>query len=111
MSLDIWLTGAACAACGRDGEEFYTGNVTYNLGAMWAEAGVKDALYEAEGHTAEELLPAFRDALELMESDPPRFEKHDSPNGWGNYVGAVRFLRELVGACEAHPTAIFGTWR
>jgi hypothetical protein len=40
-----------------------------------------------------------------MKSYPARFEKHNSPNGWGLYKHFLPFVEEYLSACEAHPDA------
>lgn len=110
MSLDIYLvTPTRCPHCGGTvGEEaeVYSANITHNLHPMWREAGVDDALYQSEGETAASILPMLRAGVEMMEYDPQRFKRHDSPNGWGLYVNALPWLKRLAEACEEHPTAI-----
>lgn len=91
-----------------DAEEYYEANITHNLGKMAAEAGIYKHLWRPEeiGITkARELIAPLTDAIELMESDPPRFEKHNASNGWGLYENFVPFVRKYRDACTEYPDA------
>ncbi len=105
MSLDFYLMDDYCQVCKR-GDYVVSKNITHNLGAMWREAGVYSALYESEGKQACEVSGVLRVGLKLMCSDSERFKAFDAPNGWGIYEHAVPWLREVLEACELHPTAI-----
>lgn len=119
MSLDVYLTGkttevpCACKECWneytrKDTESFYEANITHNLGAMAEEAGIYKHLWRPEeiGITkAAQLIEPLRAGLALMKSDPPRFEKHNAPNGWGLYEHFVPFVEKYLAACEEYPEA------
>ena len=45
----------------------------------------------------------LRAGLALLKSDPERFKKFDSPNGWGLYVHFVPFVEKYLEACEQNP--------
>ena len=42
MSLDVYLEGPHCDACGRGGERIYDANITHNLGGMAERAQIGD---------------------------------------------------------------------
>lgn len=119
MSLDVYLTGETkeerciCTGCGNEHtreevEVFYDANITHNLGAMANEAGIYKACWRPEeiGITKSgQLIDPLRAGLELMESDPPRFKKHDDDNGWGTYEQFVPWVKGYLAACEEHPEA------
>lgn len=107
MSLDVYLTLDACPTCGR-GEEVYSANITHNLGAMAEEAGIYEIVWRPEEvgiTTAKQLIEPLRTALALMRSDPERFRKHDSPNGWGLYDDFYPWLSRYLEACKIWPEA------
>ncbi len=88
--------------------ELYSNNITHNLGAMAAEAGIYKHLWRPEeiGVTrAEQMVGPLRVGLQLLESDPVRFRKFNDPNGWGMYHHFVPFVRGVLEACEKHPQA------
>ena len=88
--------------------EVYSANITHNLCAMAEEAGIYMHLWRPEeiGLTkAGELIEPLRAGLELMKADPARFEKHNSPNGWGLYKNFVPFVEKYLAACEENPGA------
>jgi hypothetical protein len=107
MSLDVSLKNHMCPTCGR-GEEVYSANITHNLGALAEEAGIYKHLWRPEeiGITkAAQLIEPLRAGLTLMKADPPRFKKHDSPNGWGMYENFVPWIEKYLAACEGNPEA------
>ncbi len=119
MSLDVYLTGktsevpCSCSCCQnehtrKETEEFYSSNITHNLGEMAAEAGIYEACWRPEEigiTTAAQLIEPLRAGLVLMKSDPPRFEKHNAANGWGLYEHFVPWVEKYLAACEDYPTA------
>lgn len=112
MSLDVYLVKkySACDCCGRGAEEIslFDANITHNLGKMAGEAGIYEHLWRPDeiGITkAAQLVEPIRAGLELMKSDPERFKKFDSPNGWGLYIHFVPWIEKYLAACEEHPDA------
>jgi hypothetical protein len=98
MSLDVSI---------NNGEtEVFSKNITHNLKEMWIEAGVYDALYKSEGKTVGDVLPALEKGLGEMIAGPERFEKFDSPNGWGKYKQALPWLQDLVSQFKNHPDGV-----
>jgi len=94
MSLDVYLMGD------------YESNITHNLTSMAGEAGIYEALWRPEeiGITkASQLIEPLTEGLKLLESDPPRFKKFNSDNGWGLYKHFVPFVRNYLEACKSHP--------
>ena len=119
MSLDVTLTGkttevpCVCSRCYHEHlrdktEEFFSANVTHNLGAMAREAGLYVCLWHPEdiGITkAIQLIEPLRAGLALMKSDPERFKKYDPLNKWGSYDVFVPWIENYLKACEENPDA------
>lgn len=87
----------------------YEANITHNLGAMAAEAGIYECLWrpdEIDITHARDLITPLRRGVELMRADPPRFQKHNAPNGWGLYEHFVPFVEKYLAACEEYPDAL-----
>lgn len=94
--------------------EAYHANITHNLNTMAKAAGIYECLWRPEeiGITqAEQLIEPLRAGLELLESDPARFEKFNPENGWGSYEGLMQFVRNYLKACEQFPGAEVSVWR
>lgn len=94
--------------------EKFSANITHNLSPMADAAGIGKHLWNPEslGITkASQLIEPLRKGLELLRSDPDRFIKLDSPNGWGTYWHFVPFVREYLNACEEYPDAKVSVWR
>lgn len=101
MSLDFHLEAVRVTTV-------YSGNITHNLRQMASEAGVYDVLWKPHEHgytKAGQIIPILRDGVKLLESNPKRFKKFDSPNGWGLYVHFVPFVKGVLAACEENPDA------
>jgi hypothetical protein len=104
MSLDIWLTAVV-------EHEVVSRNITHNLGKMWVEAGIYDALYRSEGKRAMDVLPELENGLVLMVNEPERFKKFSASNGWGTYEQAVPWLADLIEKFKEYPEGKIGISR
>lgn len=101
MSLDVYLVELRPT-------EVYNANITHNLGSMAEAAGIYEHLWrpgEIGITKASQLIEPLRVGLALLESDPERFKKFDSPNGWGLYKYFVPFVRRYLKACVESPDA------
>lgn len=110
LDVDLFYRKPACEYCKREEETeiVFSANITHNLGKMADEAGIYQHLWRPEelGITkAKDLIEPVRAGLELMKSDPARFKKLDSPNGWGLYIHFVPWIEKYLEACEEHPEA------
>ena len=88
--------------------EIYSDNITHNLGDMAKEAGIYMHLWRPEeiGITkANELIVPLSEGLALLKSEPERFKKYNSPNGWGMYEHFVPFVKNYLEACLKNPNA------
>lgn len=88
--------------------EVYSNNITHNLNKMAQEAGLYDVLWrpdENDIYTAAEMIPHLEAGLVRLRANREHFEKFNPTNGWGNYVGLVNFVNQLLQACKADPDA------
>lgn len=86
----------------------YDRNITHNLTAMAAEAGIYKHLWRPDENgieKASQLILPLESALMLMRSDPERFKKHNPPNKWGDFDGFYDFVCSYLEACRSHPDA------
>lgn len=98
----------------RDDEEVFTYNITHNLHKMAKEAGIGQHLWspeELEITKGSELIAPLQVGLDLLRSDPKRFEKFNPANGWGTYGGLVNFVSEYLVACRMFPDAVVSVSR
>lgn len=89
-------------------------NITHNLGAMAEEAGLYTALWRPEENGfvyAKDIIPILKKGLTLLKSDPERFKKFNSPNGWGLYKNFVTFVEKVLAACQSLPDSIINVDR
>ncbi len=118
MSLDVYLvekiTNVPCICdCGHEHTKeerkyLYDSRITHNLGPMARDAGIYQHLWRPEeiGITkAYQLIEPLRGGIALLKSDPPRFEKFNAPNGWGNYGELVSWVEQYLNACEKYTDA------
>lgn len=113
MSLDIYFREPKqCPHCGgelMDGETLWEANITHNLNTMADEAGIYGIVWRPEENgirVAGDLTERLSEAIKLMEQNPPRFEQHNAPNGWGLYKHFLPWLKALKDASLMHPNAI-----
>lgn len=75
-------------------------NITSNLYEMfsWAVNGDPESDWKIPLHkkTGSEIEPILRKAVERMENEPKKAKTFNSPNGWGTYPHALRFLKDLL---------------
>ena len=103
MSLDVTLKQEVTQV-----REVYSRNITHNLVAMAREAGLYMQLWrpdEIRITKAHQLIDPLRNGLELLRSDPDRFQKFNAANGWGSYEYLVRFVADYLAACVRSPNA------
>lgn len=101
MSLDFYLEETK--PC-----QVYRRNITHNLAGMASEAGVYLPLWHPEDihyTKAKQLIPDLQKGLQMLVSDPDRFKKFESPNGWGTYPNFVKFVEDVLNACIENPEA------
>jgi hypothetical protein len=85
------------------------GNYTSNVAPMWTDA-LGHRLSELKEKNAGDSLPALERAVAALEAAPAKYETMNPANGWGDYEGAVTYLRRLRDACAAHPKATIHIW-
>lgn len=101
MSLDVYLKAVRPTTV-------HSSNITHNLAPMAREAGIYMHLWRPDeiGVTnAAELIQPLADGLNLLKSEPERFEAFNASNGWGLYRHFVPFVEEYLAACIANPDA------
>ncbi|NQU44516.1 hypothetical protein HQ520_14590 [bacterium] len=101
MSLDVTLMEVQPT-------DVFSANITHNLTEMAEDAGIYKHLWRPEEigiKMAYELILPLRAGLALMKSDPDRFKRFDSPNGWGSYDDFVPWVEKYLVACQEHPNA------
>ena len=101
MSLDFYLERVQPT-------RIFDANITHNLNKMAQEAGIYEVLWRPDEHgytKAAQIIPVLKEGLKLLEENPDRFKKFDSPNGWGLYIHFVPFVQKVLAACEEYPDA------
>ena len=102
MSLDFTLK--------INNEEIFDANMTHNVTPMWHKAGCYEALYMSDGQRASDIRDIIVDAVVDMMKHKAEYQKLDSPNGWGIYEHAFKFLISVAVACCDFPEATIRVW-
>lgn len=100
MSYDIWLeidTGSEEPATVAE-----VGNYTSNVSGMWATA-LGHGLGDLDGTNAGAAVEPLTKAVAAMEATPDLYWAMLPANGWGDYDGALGYLRTLRDLCRQHP--------
>ena len=100
MSYDVSLmidTGA-----GDPIEAVEVGNYTRNVSPMWRDALGGKLLSEFHDAPCSEAAGPLAGAVKRMEADPEKYRAMNPPNGWGDYEGAIDYLRRIAEACASH---------
>lgn len=106
MSYSVWLE----IDTGSDEPQtvIEIGNYTTNVGPMWCDALGGKLLREYADAPCSEAAGPLADAVKRMEADPDKYREMNPPNGWGDYEGALGFLRRIAEACASHPKCTIG---
>lgn len=101
MSLTVYLSEISLHVV-------YDRNITHNLRDMAKAANIYLILWQPEewGITkASELISPLEEGLNKLRSDPEKFKKLNSVNGWGTYDDFVAFVEDYLNECKEHPNA------
>ena len=101
MSWDIELvidTGGDSPACVD-----VVGNMTWNVSPMYYDALGDDGLRQLDGMLSRDAITILKHAIKKMEDNPDHYRAMNPKNRWGNYEGALEFLRKLLNSCIKHP--------
>lgn len=79
------------------------GNYTSNVWLMWLTALNGVSLRDFNHVPCSEAAGPLAEAVRRMEADPDTYREMNPPNGWGDYEGALAYLRRLSEACATHP--------
>jgi hypothetical protein len=101
MSLDFYLEEIV-----TEKKDVFEGNITGNLCAMWIKAGIYEVLYDSKGKKAKEIINPLKLAVKDMEEKPKEYKLLNPKNGWGDYDGALKWIKELLESCIEHPESI-----
>lgn len=130
MSYDVYLTTPACAACRREGSDYFRGNMTSNVSGIWfralmvalgkivpADWGSFDgsppsqwtdalgAFGPLTAMTGADAIPVLDAAAKHILDNPSLYAPFEPENRWGSAVSAAQFLQTIATAWKMDPTA------
>lgn len=100
MSLDVYLK------YGED--EVFSFNITHNVNVIAMEAGCYMPLWRPEEIgiiKAKDLIEPLQSGLDILISDPEKYEQLNPKNGWGSYGSLLVFMAHYLQACKRFPEA------
>ena len=86
----------------EDREVVDVGNITYNITPMFVKSMGKN-LSDFNDKKCREMIPILRIGVIELANNPEKYRKLNPVNGWGNYDGALNYLRKLLVSCEENP--------
>lgn len=98
MSYDVWME----LPHGTEGDRNYTSNVS----PMWDRAMPGLNLRDMNGLKAGDCVDHLKAGVAAMEADPDAYRAMEPSNKWGDYEGALEYLRHLAALCDLWPTGI-----
>lgn len=85
-------------------DEIEVGYYTYNVSPMYTKAmdipGLTDGL---DGKKCCKMIKTLEKGIKNMEENPKDYKKLNPKNGWGDYEGALKFLKDILIACKKYP--------
>lgn len=87
-----------------DRHAVYDANHTGNTAVMWREAGCDLAKFHMT--TGAELARVLEPAVQDMRLRRTHYSQWNPENRWGSYDTTIKFLEEILDACERWPAAV-----
>jgi hypothetical protein len=118
MSYDIWVEIPCKNENNEDSwESISSHNYTFNVSTMFYKAFEKSGGnwksfhdYESINKTCKEAIPELVNAITEMENNKEEYERLNPENGWGDYEGALEFLKKILKDCKKFPYGRIGVW-
>lgn len=81
------------------------GNYTYNVSPMYYDVFGTLGFRSIDKMLAKDATPILEKAIGKLESNPSKYRAMEPENKWGNYDGAVQYLKDILHGCRKHPKA------
>lgn len=102
MSWDIYITKIID---GKEVELAECGNYTYNVTPMYMKA-MGLTLSELDRHNCKEVAEILKKGIKEMEKNPEEYKTLNPENGWGDYKGALNYLKTILKECRKWPSCM-----
>ena len=73
-------------------------NITWNVREMIEKATGLEWINEANNGLCKDVVPKIAHGYSELCCFPEKYEKYESPNGWGTVEGCKRFFAEIISA-------------
>lgn len=81
------------------------GNYTYNVSPMYYDV-LEGGLKSLDGMVASVAAICLEGAIAKLEASPDKYKAMNPANKWGDYEGAIKFLRRIRNNCLKYPKTI-----
>ncbi len=78
------------------------GNYTYNVSPMYYDS-MGMGLNSFNDMKCTDAIPILKKGIESLQSNPAKYKEMNPNNGWGNYEGALEYIRNLHDKCVRNP--------
>jgi len=83
------------------------GNYTYNVNSMYHKAiGWEGLNQNLNNRQCADVINDLQKGIKNMENYPGEYIKLNPENNWGNYEGALEYLKKILAACKKTPEGI-----
>lgn len=103
MSYDVYVQFPKCDHCGVQRDSIGIGNYTSNVGPMW-RAVQDNGLMHVQDMSCPDAAKVIESMIAGMVDRRDELTAMNPPNGWGNYDGALNYLRKILEACNENLT-------
>ena len=80
------------------------GNYTYNVGKMYFHAMDEEKrISDFHDAIAGDCIELLSKCVKNMEADPGLYIAMNPENGWGDYHGALKYIKRFRDVCVEHP--------
>ena len=102
--MSYWVS--LCINTGKENKEVVDiGNMTSNIAPMYYDAFGKDWKF-INNQKCKDIIGFIEEAYLKMENNPDKYKAMNPSNGWGNYEGALEYLKSILKECEENPNCI-----
>jgi hypothetical protein len=85
-------------------------NYTSNVWEMFDKAGLENGIKGLDGMSAKNAALVLDPVIRYMETHPDEMQQFNAQNGWGDYEGALEFVKGIFFDCLENPKCTVYVW-